>query len=263
MGVVRIATAFNIDLEFDIAAMHRRLLAYLIDFFLLMCYLLLMKHVLYQVWDAPPEATIGLDILVISLPMLLYSLILETTMNGQTIGKKIMAIRVISLEGGEPTIGQYITRWITKFFEWPFVFGYIFFGNFSSLLVFMMSTGLLGIGVVIVISVTPKNQRLGDLAAGTAVVDAKSFMGVRDTVFMWVNQENYSVMFPEVMRLSDNDINTINLVLNQAKKTFNYDTCLRVEEKVKQVLGIQSKLHSLDFLEKLLEDYNYLATREK
>lgn len=262
MGVVRISTAFNIDLEFEIAGMHRRLLAYLIDFALLICYLYLMKYLLYKVIGAPMEATIGIDIMVISLPMLLYSLVSEISMNGQTLGKKLMAIRVISLEGGEPTIGQYITRWITKFFEWPLLFGYILVRDFNSILVFLMSTGMLGIAVVIIISVTPKNQRLGDLAAGTAVVDAKSGLGVIDTVFMQVSQENYTVLFPEVMRLSDNDINTINLVLNLAKKNNNYDTCLRVAAKVKQVLGIQTQLHTIHFLEKLMEDYNYLATRE-
>jgi len=262
MGVVRITTAFNIDLEFEIAALHRRLLAYLIDFFLLIGYLLLMKQLLYHVLNASFEESMGVDILLISLPMLLYSLISESTLNGQTIGKKIMLIRVISLDGNEPTIGQYITRWITKFFEWPFMFGYIFIRDFNSVFAFLMTTGMLGLAVVIIISVTPKNQRLGDLAAGTAIVDTKSTMGVSDTVFMQVNQENYQVMFPEVMRLSDSDINTINTVLTLGKKNYNFDTCLRVEAKVKQVLNIRSNLHSLAFLEKLLEDYNYLATRE-
>ena len=31
MAVIRISTAFNIDLEFEIAVFHKRLLAYLID----------------------------------------------------------------------------------------------------------------------------------------------------------------------------------------------------------------------------------------
>jgi len=35
-----------------------------------------------------------------------------------------------------------------------------------------------------------------------------------------------------------------------------------VEAKVKEVLGIKSDMYAPDFLEKLLEDYNYLATKE-
>ena len=165
MPIIQIATAFNIDLEFEIAEFHKRLMAYLLDYFLLILYLFSMKKLLYVGMSIEFEGNVGLDILVISLPMLLYSLLTELWMNGQTIGKKIMGIRVISLEGGEPTFGQYLLRWITKFFEWPFLFGYIFFSK-DALVVYTFFTGLLGIAVVIIIAVTEKSQRLGDLAAG-------------------------------------------------------------------------------------------------
>jgi uncharacterized RDD family membrane protein YckC len=261
MAIIQISTAFNIDLEFEIAAFHKRLLAYLIDFFILVIFLFSMKWVLYAGFSINMKDNMGLDILVISLPMLLYSLVTELWMNGQTIGKKLMTIRVISLDGGEPTMGQFILRWITKFFEWPFLFGYVFFSA-EALFAYIIFTGLLGIAVVITITVTQKSQRLGDLAAGTVIVDTKSALSVADTVFMNVSEENYKLLFPEVMRLSDSDINTIKTVLIQSKKRNNIDMCYRVEAKVKEVLGIRSELYPPDFLEKLLEDYNYLATKE-
>src|SRR5450631_3666856 len=170
MPIIQIATAFNIDLEFEIAEFHKRLLAYIIDFLLLIIYLFSMKYLLYTGFSIDFEENVGLDILVISIPMLLYSLLTELWMNGQTIGKKILSIRVISLEGGEPTLGQYILRWITKFFEWPFLFGYIFFSK-DALVAYTIITGICGVAVAIVIAITPKSQRLGDLAAGTVVVN--------------------------------------------------------------------------------------------
>jgi len=261
MPIIQIATAFNIDLEFEIAEFHKRLLAYIIDYVLMIIFLFSMKYLLYAGFHINFEENMGLDILVISVPMLLYSLLTELWMNGQTVGKKILGIRVISLEGGEPTFGQYILRWITKFFEWPFLFGYIFFSK-EALLVYTFITGLLGIAVVITIAVTPKSQRLGDLAAGTVVVNTRSKLTVEDTVFMEVNKTDYKVMFPDVMRLSDRDINTIKSVLTQAAKRSNYEMCNRVATKVKDVLKITTDMHSDQFLEKLLEDYNYLATRE-
>jgi|JI10StandDraft_1071094.scaffolds.fasta_scaffold27152_2 uncharacterized RDD family membrane protein YckC len=261
MSVIRITTAFNIDLEFELAAFHKRLLAYLLDYALLIIYLFSMKYVLYEGFEISMQENIGLDILVVSLPMLLYSLLMELWMNGQTLGKKIMKIRVISLDGGEATLGQYITRWITKFFEWPFLFGYVILTG-TTLMFYIIITGIFGIAVLITIAVTPKGQRLGDLAAGTVVVDTKTAMSIEDTVFMEVQTQNYQVTFPQVMRLSDGDINTIKTVLTQARKTNNDEMCYRVEAKVKEVLGIQSVLYPTTFLEKLLEDYNYLATRE-
>ena len=127
---------------------------------------------------------------------------------------------------------------------------------------YALYTGFFGVAVVIAILVSKKSQRLGDMAAGTVVVDAKTSMSVNDTIFIAVNATNYKPLFPEVMRLSDNDINTIKTVLTLAKKNHNHDICMRIEYKVKDVLKIESKLSSTDFLEKLLEDYNYLATKE-
>ena len=261
MPIIQIPTAFNIDLEFEIAEFHKRLFAYIIDFILLVIYLYSMKYLLYAGFNIDFEENVGLDILVISVPMLLYSLLTELWMNGQTLGKKLMNIRVISLEGVEPTLGQFILRWITKFFEWPFLFGYIFFSK-EALVAYIFITGFLGIAVIIIIAVTPKNQRLGDLAAGTVVVNTKSLLTVADTVFMEVNKNDYKVIFPDVMRLSDRDINTIKTVLTQAGKNNNYDMCNRVAMKVKEVLKINTELHPGQFLKKLLEDYNYLATKE-
>jgi uncharacterized RDD family membrane protein YckC len=261
MSSIQINTVFNIDLEFETAPFHRRLAAYGIDFFLLVVYLYSMKFMLYEGMGISLRDYIGLDILVISLPMLLYSLVTELTMNGQTLGKKIMKIRVISLDGGEPTAGQFILRWITKFFEWPFLFGYIF-NSAEILIVYIFITGLLGIGVLIAISLSGKNQRLGDLAAGTVVIDTRSDMSVNDTVFIPIENSNYKVMFPQVMQLSDNDINTIKTVVTQARKRNNDELCWKVEQKIKSVLQIQSDMYPPDFLNKLLEDYNYLATKE-
>lgn len=261
MGIIQIGTAFNIDLEFEIAEFHKRLLAYVIDFVLMIIYLFSMKKLLYEGLSLDFEQNMGLDILIISVPMLLYSLLSELWMNGQTLGKKLMAIRVISLEGGEPTLGQFILRWITKFFEWPFLFGYIAFSK-ENLVGYITFTGMLGIAVVIIIAISPKSQRLGDMIAGTVVVNTKTQLTIADTVFMEVNKVDYKVVFPDVMRLSDRDINTIKSVLTQANKRNNYEMCNRVAMKIKEVLKISTDMHSDQFLEKLLEDYNYLATKE-
>ncbi len=261
MSNILINTAFNIDLEFDIAEFHKRLFAYAIDFGLMVIYLWAMKSLLYYGFRIDFENSKGLDILFISIPLLFYSLLTELWMNGQTIGKKLMSIRVISLEGGEPTFGQYILRWITKFFEWPFLFGYIFFSG-SALIFYAFITGLLGIVVVIIIAVTPKNQRLGDLSAGTVVVNTKTLLTIDDTIFKEVNNVDYKVTFADVMRLSDRDINTIKGVVTQANKSGDYEMCNRVAMKVKDVLKINTDMYPDQFLEKLLDDYNYLATRE-
>jgi uncharacterized RDD family membrane protein YckC len=131
MPLIQIATPFNIDLEFEIAQFYRRLFAYLIDFSLLLIFFISMKYFYYGGFSqASPDVLkshVGIDILTISIPMLLYSLVAEVSLHGQTIGKKLMNIRVISLDGGEPSLGQYIIRWMFKAFEWPFFLDTLYF----------------------------------------------------------------------------------------------------------------------------------------
>lgn len=258
MSIIQIPTNFNIDIEFEIAEFHKRLLAYLTDLVILILYMVGMLYVLVGSLKIE-EDFLGMLILVVMLPLLVYTLLTELWMNGQTVGKKILRIRVISLDGGEANLGQYLTRWFLRFYEWGFVMFFFFYGSlYAGFLILFMG----GITSVIIISVTPKNQRLGDLAAGTVVVNTRSALTLADTVFMQIDTPDYKVLFPQVMRLSDRDINTIKGVLIQAGKSNNYDMCNRVAFKIKEVLQIQSDMHVDQFLEKLLSDYNYLATRE-
>lgn len=258
MSLIQIATPFNIDIEFEIAEFHKRLLAYLIDFVLLLIYLFGSATFLFGTIRLSSE-NLGFGILVVLLPMLFYSLLTELWMGGQTVGKKIMKIKVVSLDGGEATLGQYLIRWFLRFYEWSFIIISTFYFNiFLGFILLFIG----GIASIIIISVTAKNQRLGDLAAGTVVVNTKTKLTIDDTIFIDIRKTDYKVMFPQVMRLSDRDINTIKGVLTQASKRNNYDMCHRVASKIKEVLQIESDMYVDQFLEKLLEDYNYLATKE-
>ncbi len=258
MPEIQISTPFNIDIAFETAAFHKRLLAYLIDFIILVLYMFSMLYLLFGGFSVG-EGSYGFVLIVLVIPMLSYSLLAELWMNGQTIGKKIFKIKVVSLDGGEPTLGQYMLRWFMRFYEWAFIIFFLFWGNGIWGILWLMVGGITSI---VIISISPRSQRLGDLVAGTVVVETLSKLSVDDTIFMYVSQNNYQVKFPEVMRLSDRDINTIKNVINQAKKSNNYDMCNRIALKVQDVLKVPTDMYAMDFLEKIMQDYNYLATKE-
>jgi uncharacterized RDD family membrane protein YckC len=204
------------------------------------------------------EGSYGFVFIIILIPMMFYTMLSELWMNGQTIGKKIFKIKVVSLDGGEATLGQYSLRWFMRFYEWAFIIFYLFWGDGYGFVWLIIG----GITSIIIISVSPKSQRLGDIVAGTVVVETASKLTVDDTIFMHVAQTDYKVKFPEVMRLTDRDINTIKNVINQAKKSNSFDMCNRIAMKVQDVLKVPTDMYAMDFLEKIMEDYNYLATKE-
>lgn len=258
MSEIQISTPFNIDIEFEIAAFHKRFFAYVIDFMLLMLYMMSMIYLLFGGFRIT-EGAYGFVLIVLMLPMLLYTMMSELLMNGQTVGKKIFRIKVVSLDGGEPTLGQYLLRWFMRFYEWAFIIFFLFWGNGVTGIMLLILGGMTSI---ITIAITAKSQRLGDLVAGTVVVETHSKLTVDDTIFMYVPQRDFEVKFPEVMRLSDRDINTIKNVLNQTKKTNSFEMCNRIAIKVQDVLKVSTDMYAIDFLEKIMEDYNYLATKE-
>jgi uncharacterized RDD family membrane protein YckC len=259
MPVIQIATPFNIDIEFELAEFHKRLLAYIIDFLLILIYLFSILYLLYGGLSLVGEGSDGFVMIVLLLPTLLYTMMSELLMGGQTVGKKILNIKVVSLNGDEPTLGQYLLRWFLRFYEWGFIMFFLFWQNGGMGFIILIMGGVVSI---IVMAVSGKNQRLGDIVAGTVVVNTRSKLTVNDTIFMHVAQNGYKVSFPDVMKLSDRDINTVKNVIAQARKNNNFEMVNRVAYKVQEVLKISSDMYALDFLEKIMEDYNYLATRE-
>ena len=258
MSRIEIATPFNIDIEFETAPFFKRFFAYIIDFTLLITYLFGISYILFGNFNMN-QSDEGFLILVIFPPMLFYNFACELLFNGQTLGKKIFGLRVVSLEGGEATLGQYLIRWFARFYEWGFL---LFAILDESVEVGFYVLILGGITSIIIIAANSKNQRLGDILAGTTVINTRSKLTVHDTIFMNIVQTDYKVQFPQAIRLSDRDINTIKSVVTQTQKHNNYDMCNRVADKVKTVLNISTDMYSIDFLEKIIADYNYLATRE-
>jgi hypothetical protein len=112
--------------------------------------------------------------------------------------------------------------------------------------------------------ISAKSQRIGDLAAGTVVIDNNYVPNISETIYLDIGQDNYKPLFPEVMRLTDRDINGIrNLISNKRMSKDTEFYMVQVAEKIKNVLSIESDMVPFDFLHQLLGDYNYYTQHEK
>ena len=240
MSTIRIQTTQHTELEYTLAGVGDRLIAYLIDLLLYMAYgiglaVVMMNTSLLNFWN-------GAWVIVLILPILFYQLLCEIFMNGQSIGKRIRSIRVISLDGNQPSIGQYLIRWL-----------------------FRIVDDMIGTGVVAIVSISlsEKAQRLGDMLAGTTVVRTKTSTVFDDTLFMEADGAHEPV-FPQVIRLKDRDVNMLKEVIRRVRSDPERHQSLleKACARTLDVLGVDTDLASLDFLEAVIKDYNHITSMD-
>ena len=148
MSNVQISTPFNISLDFEIAPFFKRLVAYFLDLMIMVAYAVFMRYFLYSGLQLEGESAMGIDILLVSVPLLLYHLVFEIIFHGQSLGKMAMGIRVMSMDGGDPAISQYLLRWFFRVWEWPLVFSFVYPGFW--IIYQLIIVGMFGIIVIII-----------------------------------------------------------------------------------------------------------------
>jgi uncharacterized RDD family membrane protein YckC len=260
MATLNIKTAFNLDLDFECAPFALRFFALLIDTVVVWIYLMVLTQFNLFDTEAFKETDFQLVMQILLLtPMYFYHLACELLFNGQSAGKKILKLRVISIDGTAPSSAQYLLRWMCN------PSGFILIG----LLMIIFSGGIYGLlflamyaGDFFMVLLSKYGQRLGDLAASTVVVTEKLPYSVQDTIYIAVDQEQYEVRYPQVTRLSDRDINTINNVLMQYNKYKSQHYVGTLVSKIEKVLSITAQEENLQFLYRLLSDYNYLTQKD-
>ena len=92
---------------------------------------------------------------------------------------------------------------------------------------------------------TPYSQRIGDVVAGTILIDTRNRTSWEDTVFTELT-DNYQPRYPQVMQLSDKDINTLKSIINTVRKKNDYDLSIRIAARIRSKLQIADDQDSLD-----------------
>lgn len=211
MDHVEIRTSQNVGLTVEIAGLGDRVVAALIDYLVIGAYVIAMSLLASVLIGLTNSLAVLLPLL---LPALLYFLLCEVFLNGQSIGKRFVNIRVMRRDGTAPTLGDYLLRWLLRPID------------------IWLSSGLVA---VVTVLLTGTGQRLGDLAADTTVVHAESNTDLRDTIFTRVDAE-HTLTFPEVEALHPDDIATANEVLNTLIAERRSRTTARLGRRTKAAL---------------------------
>ncbi len=270
MSVLKIPTNFNIDLEFEIPEFYKRLIALLIDVLVEYFYLRIAGEIFEIIarnanWDSDTPYDLHAAGLLLLLPVLIYHPIMEITMNGQSIGKKLTGIRVVHENGGRPSVSQFLIRWLLRVSDlWIAMLLLIiisnpdFAGDLELAFIIFAALAFLLADIILVAS-TKKSQRIGDLLAKTILINIRKKGRIEETIFEDV-AVNYIPSFPQIMQLSDKDINAIKSILDTARKRNDVRMAEQAAAKIKSHLSVESGMHPFDFLATLLKDYNFLST---
>lgn len=150
-SVIRVITPENIAFEYRLAGPFRRLPAFLIDIAVMIAIYMFLNFVVALTIGIFVSGGLAAAIAILSFFALywFYCGLFETYMNGQTPGKRLTGIRVLTTEGQPINAMQAIMR-------------NLFRG--ADLFPLMPVLG------IVVMSLNSRSQRLGDLVAGTIVV---------------------------------------------------------------------------------------------
>ncbi len=239
METVNVNTSQHIDIDYPVAGVGERLAASLIDMgiFWILYILGIIMGVVTRFFTFE-KVTLVLVIIFLAC-FVFYSLLCEIFMGGQSIGKRILKIKVISMDGGQPSIGQYAIRWLFR-------------------LVDVYLTGVIGI---ISIAMTDKKQRVGDIVAGTTLIKTVPRTNIAHIAFH--TEEEYTPVFTVADQLTDQDIELVHEVVGTYYKTYNPELVYATAAKVSGLLHVTlpEGMNELNFLQTIIKDYNYVTSR--
>ncbi|AUP78137.1 RDD family protein [Flavivirga eckloniae] len=234
MSELQINTTQNVKITFNAAGGGERLLAFFIDWAIKIGYYLILNNIFGVFEDMDSWSQMAINT-VLSFPVMFYTLALESFLQGQTIGKKALKIRVVKIDGYQASFSDYVVRW---FFRIADIY-------------------MLGLGFFVMLF-NKKTQRLGDMAAGTAVILLKDSVNISHTILENLKQD-YKPTYPNVIKLSDNDARIIKDTFVTARLSRDYETLIKLRTKIVEVAGIKEVKHNNDvqFIDVILKDYNF------
>lgn len=235
MQQVGIKTTQNVFIDYEVAGLGERIGAFLLDAVILLAYTGLLIYVNIEGITLPTYVN-GL----LMLPVLLYHLICEIFFNGQSIGKRQLNIKVVKLDGTSPSLGNYLMRWVLR----------------------PVDILLYGSVAILCILIGRRGQRLGDMAAGTTVVKYREHMlTATQPAYKPDLPDDYIVSFPQVSRLTDDDIALIRETLSRYRRTADPMPVQVMHDKAREILQVETDMPPVKFLNVIIKDYQHLTSR--
>lgn len=239
MRTIEITTTQNVVIQVKLATLVDRIIAFIIDLIIIVILYVVLVSIL-----SSSDIRNDWPYMIVTLVFMLYTLISEMFMAGQTFGKKIVGIKVIKADGGQPDFVDYFRRWALRWID-----------IFASLGTVAMTS----------VSTSEKGQRIGDKIADTIVVKKKQQSGYRLKDILGITKsDNYKPQYPEIATVPESNMLTVKRLLLRRQKfpsIDTYQTLVReAGQKFEENLQLNRKEHDYEaFLKQLLKDYVILT----
>jgi len=233
MNTIEISTSHNIVVSFELATTIQRILAWTIDGFIVLFYSFFVNIVVggYMI----------LTYILIFLVVSFYHFIFEVFNKGQSPGKMLLKIRVVTLHGRMPSVNDYFMRWIFRMVDIAFSLGML-------AVMFIMSS--------------KKNQRIGDIISQTSVVKQRNENAITLQSILNLDKAE-EILYPRIKEFSDEDM----LLLKQSLLRFRQhpndsikEVLREISQKIATELDVDLRNQNRSkFLDRVLYEYILLT----
>lgn len=242
MATSNIVTGQYVRISQTPASIGERMLAQLIDWTLQSVYSLGLSYLIfnYELLSFSEELQLLVMVFVILLPTLFYGFLCELLAGGQTLGKRLLKLRVVKTDGSAAGIGACLLRWMFMIIDGP---------------------SMSGLGVLVML-ITKDNRRIGDLAAGTMVIKTNSYQKMHISIDEFAPfARNYRPAYPAAENLSMEQVSLIDQTLRLKEDDPRISA---LAEQVRRALSIDQSNERDDatFLWRVKRDYQYYALEE-
>lgn len=228
-----ILTGQYVRIEQTPAKSSLRFFALVIDLMVMAAYVFLASFI-----DDSLNLSPAFIILFVILPVLVYQPVCEALSGGQTLGKYLLKTRVVRCDGSSASVGDILLRWL------------------------LLPIDILLFGSVAAFSmlVTPRRQRVGDLAAGTMVIRLNNYDQMRVSLdeFRFA-EDDYQPTYEQAQQLSEEQTARIaHTLADRGTSRRHRIERLAIEMRGSLMLPADGLSHER-FLSTLLSDYRYYS----
>ena len=240
MESVNIRTSQNVIINFELAPLRDRFLGLFIVILVVAAVFFLFTLLALQAGNELISTLIRFAFLLM---FFFYSLGMEVMNKGQTLGKMVAGVKVLKLDGSEPSLSDFLMRTIFHFIDTA------------------ICAGVLG---GIFIATSQYKQRMGDRAANTVIVKLKTVSSFSlNDILNISTKEDYEPVYTEIKNIGEQDMLVIKNALIRHRNNPSENNAMvlnKLSLKMSGLLELEKRpKDNIAFLKTLIKDYIVLT----